>query len=285
VHLDATPIDVCDPARPGEARSATLWTYRARSRDPAVDGLVWYDYQPTKSPAAPRAVMQEAKYRGVIQTDGASGLDALGLPDHVTHLGCWAHARRYFVDAVQLGEPHAAGYLAQIDRLFRIDAVAQMAVTHASADQRPAIETRVAMWRARFSVPLIDALFTRAAQQHVALPPKSALAVALRYVLGQRAPLTRCVTTPGAVLDNNGAENAIRPLKLGAKNWLFIGHPDAGPRLAHLFTLVENARQARVDIETYLIDLVSRLPTTSMLRLSDWLPRAWQQARTLGITL
>ena len=127
-------------------------------------------------------------------------------------------------------------------------------------------------------------MFTRAAQQIVTLAPKSALAVALGYALGQRTPLMRCVTTPGAMLDNNGAENAIRPLKLGAKNWLFVGHPQAGPRLAHLFTLVENARQARVDIETYLIDLVSRLPASSIRRLSDWLPRAWQQARALGIT-
>ena len=63
---------------------------------------MWYDYQPTKSPQAPRDVIQQAKYRGIIQTDGASGLDTLGLPDHVTHLGCWAHARRYVVDAVQL---------------------------------------------------------------------------------------------------------------------------------------------------------------------------------------
>ena len=71
MHLDATPVDLCDPARPGAARSATLWAYRARSRDPTVDGLVWFDYQPNKSPARPRAVLAEAQYRGVVQTDGA----------------------------------------------------------------------------------------------------------------------------------------------------------------------------------------------------------------------
>jgi hypothetical protein len=71
VHLDATPVDVCDPARPGEARSATLWAYRARSPDPELEGLVWFDYRDTKSPVHPAAVLKE--YRGVIQTDGASG--------------------------------------------------------------------------------------------------------------------------------------------------------------------------------------------------------------------
>ncbi len=107
------------------------------------------------------------------------------------------------------------------------------------------------------------------------------------YLLAQRAPLTRCVTTPGARLDNNAVEHAIRPLKLGAKNWLFVGHPDAGPRLAHLFTLVENARQTGVDVEAYLTDLLTQLPDHSVRRLGAWLPRAWQQrqaaARAVGL--
>jgi transposase len=284
VHLDATPVDVCDPARPGEARSATLWAYRARSRDPAIEGLVWFDYQATKSPVHPREILQAAQYRGVVQTDGASGLDTLGPPEVVTHLGCWAHARRYVAEAVRLGEPRAAAYLTQVDRLFRLDARARRIVAAQPTDARPAVAARVAPWRERFSVPLARALFARAAHDVLGLPPKSALGVALGYLLGQRAPLTRCVTTPEAYLDNNGAENAIRPLKLGAKNWLFIGHPSAGPRLANLFTLVENARQAGVDIEAYLLALLTRLPNHSVRRLGDWLPQAWQRARADGIT-
>jgi hypothetical protein len=107
----------------------------------------------------------------------------------------------------------------------------------------------VATRRARFSAPLAEALFARASADGLTLPPKSALGRAVGYLLAQRAPITRCLTTPGARLDNNAVENATRPLKLGARIWLFVGHPDAGPRLANLFTLVENTRQAGVDIE------------------------------------
>ena len=270
---------MCDPARPGRVREATLWAYRARSPDPAIEGLVWFDHQPTKSPTHPRAVLQD--YRGRLQTDGAAGLDALdalGAPDRVIHLGCWAHARRRFVQALRLGESRAGPYLAQLDRLFAIDARARRVLsTH------PARATRVAPWRARFSGPLAEALFARAVADGLVLPPKSALGAALGYLLAQRGPLTRCVTTPDARLDNNAVENAIRPLKVGAKNWLFLGHPDAGPRLANLFTLVENARQAGIDIEAYLTDLLTRLPAHSVRRLGDWLPRSWQQARRLGL--
>jgi transposase len=186
--------------------------------------------------------------------------------------------------SVESGDSRAASYLALIDRLFRLDARARRVLAIPRPREAQAIvAARVAPWRERFSVPLAQTVLTRAAQEMVRLPPKSALAVAFGYLLGQRASLTRCVTTPGAYLDNNGAENAIRPLKLGAKNWLFIGHPDAGPRLANLFTLVENCRLAGVDPEAYLIDLLTRLPAHSMQRLSDWLPRTWQRARRDGI--
>lgn len=282
VHLDATPIDVCDPARPGEARCATLWAYRARSRDPAIEGLVWFDYQPTKTPARPSAVLRAADFRGVVQTDGAAGLDTLGPPERITHCGCFAHARRYVLEAVQAGDPRASPYLVAIDRLFRLDARARhRRAVWAADDPRHA---RVARWRERFSGPIVRDLFARAIRDGLSLPPKSALGVAIGYLLGQRASLERCVTTPGAYLDNNGAENAIRPLKLGARNWLFIGHPSAGPRLANLFTLVENCRQAGLDAEGYLMDLLTRFPDHSIQRLNEWLPRAWKRSRDDGVT-
>jgi transposase len=285
VHLDATPIDVCDPARPGAARSATVWAYRARSPDPARDGLVWFDYRATKSPVEPGAVLREARYRGVIQTDGAAGLDALAPPEHITHLGCWAHARRYVTAALEAQDARAAPYLTAIDRLFRIDARARTIQRTLTADdpRRADLSTRFATWRERFSLPVMQGLFVRAATELVALPPKTPLAVALGYLLGQRAPLTRCVITPGSSLDNNPVENAIRPLKLGMRNWLFIGHPDAGPRLANLFTLLENCRQASVEPEAYLIALVTALGRGARPALDDWLPRAWQRRRADGL--
>ncbi len=196
------------------------------------------------------------------------------------------HARRRFIQALRLGESRAGPYVAQLDRLFRLDARARR-VTAAQPDHA----ARVATWRTCFSVPLADALVAWAAADGLRLPPKSALGQAVGYLLAQRAPLLRCVTTPGARLDHNAVENAIRPVKLGAKNWLFVGHPDAGPRLANLFTLVENARQIGIDVEAYLTALLTHLPDHSVRRLGAWLPRAWQQrererqqAGALGLT-
>jgi hypothetical protein len=123
------------------------------------------------------------------------------------------------VDAVEGGDAQATPYLGAIDRLFRIDAPARAvrrtkALTASDSGFQPLL-TRLATWRAQFSIPIIHALFTRAAMELVTLPPKTPLATALGYLLGQRAALTRCVTTPHSSLDNNPVENAIRPLKAG----------------------------------------------------------------------
>jgi transposase len=264
VHLDATPIDLLDPGRPGGAREAVLWAYRAH------DGPVWFEYRKTKTPDGPASRL--ADFRGYLQTDGATGLADIGKADQrIVHLSCWAHARRYFVKAVDAGELGAADFLRDIDKLFRLER------------ELPEGADRQAM-RERDSLPLADALFTRARNDQGGLAPKTRMGQAVNYLLGQYPDLRRCLSEPAAGLDNNPVERAIRALKIGAKNWLFIGHPDAAPRLACLFTLVENCRLVGVDPETYLVDLIARLPDHPNRHIDQLLPANWRAARG-GTTL
>jgi hypothetical protein len=281
VQLDATPVALLDRARPGRARESTLWSYRSVPTGPPAGRsppLVWFTYSHSKSPDHPRQVLTAAGYTGVLQTDGAPGLDetlhpTLAIPTAITHVGCWAHARRYFVDAYRVGDARARLYLTAISRLFQIDARAlRFGLTVAQHQHL----------RTRYSVPLLDALWARAAHDLPALPPKSDLAKALHYLLAHRAPRARCITTPGARLDNNLVENSIRPIKLGERNWLFIGAPTAGPQLAHLYTLVENCRLAGVDPETYLIDILTRLLDTKANRVHELFPHAWKAAQAMS---
>jgi transposase len=264
IHLDATPIDLADPARPGAVRESTLWAYRA------TDGPVWFDFQLHKSPSSPAKVLE--KYQGRLQTDGASGLADIGQADgRVIHLGCFSHARRYLVKAVDAGELAARPYLRAIDQLFRIERLARrFGLTLAN----------VIELRRRRSLPLAETLFADGLAALPAAEPKTRLWQALHYLENQKASLLRCLTEPGARIDNNPAENCVRPLKLGAKNWLAIGHPNAGPRLANLFALVENCRLEGIDPEAYLIDIIARLPDHPMKRIAELLPRAWKAARS-----
>jgi hypothetical protein len=264
IHLDATPIDLCDPGRPGAARESTLWAYRA------TDGPVWFDFQLNKSPKRPAQLLEN--YRGLLQTDGASALDAIGQADHrVTHLGCWSHARRYFVKAVDAGEREAEPYLRAINRIFRLERLARR------FNLTPENRARL---RQDASQPTADRLFADALAAAPLAPPKTRLGQALGYLLGQKPSLLRCLSEPRARIENNLVEQAIRPLKIGAKNWQQIGHPKAGPRLANLFTVVENCRLVGVDPEAYLIDIIARLPDHPMKRIAELLPHAWKTART-----
>ena len=260
IHLDATPIDQLDPDRPGGACEATLWAYRAH------DGPVWFEYAKTKTPSGPTARL--AGFRGHLQTDGATGLADIGQADkRIVHLGCWAHARRYFVKGVDAGELGTADSLRDIDQLFR------------NERELPEGVDRQSM-RAQDSLPLADALFVKAQATQGGLPPKTRLGQAVKYLLGQQAHLRRCLSEARARLDNNPVERAIRPLKIGAKNWLFIGPPDVvGPRLANLFTLIENCPLVGADPETYLIDLIARLPDHPNKRIDELLPANWRAAR------
>lgn len=256
VHVDATPVDVCDPERPGKVREATLWAYRSKS------AAVWFEYQTSKSPVHPDATLKAVQFRGFCQTDGAKGLGSIGPPGQVTSLGCHAHSRRYFFEAHKAGDPRAQWYLERFAKLFRIEQLAQR-------------HGRKAALRRRFSAPIFQAMLRQAEAQAQVAPAKTALGDAVRYLLDQQKRLARCLAELDAELSNNAVERAIRPLKLGARNWLFVGDPKAGPRLANLFTLVENCRQLEIDPERYLIDLLGRLPEHPAAKIAELLPHHW----------
>lgn len=254
VHVDATPVDVCDPERPGRVREATLWAYCGKS------GAVWFEYQASKSPTHPDATLKAMKFAGYCQTDGARGLGSIGPPDQVISLGCHAHARRYFHDADQAGDPRAKWYLERFQQLFRVEQLAQR-------------RGRKEVLRRRISVPLFGAMLAEAEKHAQVAPAKTPLGDAVRYLLDQQERLHRCLRQLDAEISNNAVERAIRPLKIGARNWLFVGEPKSGPRLANLFTLVENCRRLDLDPERYLIDLIGRLPDHPASKIRELLPQ------------
>jgi transposase len=267
IHLDPTPVPLCDPARPGRTVESAVWAYQ-------VDGepICWYqfEYQRGKSPAHPDRELKAAGFTGLLQVDGASGLSEIGLKDRVIALGCHSHGRRYAHKAVADGDHNAGPYLAGFNRLFRLDRLAKY--FKLSAENKNTL-------RLNYSLPLFELMVAMAEADRPAVPPKTPFGECLTYLLEQQEYLQRCITTPGAELTNNAAERALRPLKTGVRNWLFVGHPKAGPRLANLFTLIENCRQAGADVAAYLTDLITRLPNHPAKKIAELLPAAWQRAR------
>ena len=267
LHLDATPLPLCDPARPGGTVEATIWGYRANDAP-----LVWYqfEYERGKSPAHPDRELKAANFQGLVQVDGAAGLSDLGVKGQVIALGCMSHSRRYAFRAVEGGDLDAQVYLDGYNKIFKIDRIAKRFKFDAD---------KLHAWRLRYSLPIFDLLVAMAASEIDDVAPGTLLWDNLHYLIEQQEYLRRAIVTPGAALTNNAAERCLRPLKTGARNWLKIGHPKAGPRLANLFTLAENCRQLGVNVEAYITDLVARLPGHPAKKIAELLPAAWKRAK------
>ena len=210
------------------------------------------------------------KYQGLLQSDGYEAYPAYtrAHPD-VEWLGCWAHARRRFFEAAAERPRTAVWVLRLIGQLYTLER---------HWDEAQVGAQRAALRQEHFARPLARLRRLVTVLQARVLP-KSGLGQASAYLLGHWTPLTAHLRHSHTRLDTNAVENAIRPSKLGAKNWLFIGHPDAGDRPAVIYSLIVSAQRRRLDPHAYLKDVLTRLPAlTSKDDLTPLLPAHWKPA-------
>jgi len=213
---DETPIRVLDPARPGAAREAWLWTFLAPQAK-----VVVFDFELTRSHEPALAFLRQ--FAGVFQSDGYGGyLKALRLLPadrraQIVHANCMAHCRRGLVEALDAGDERAAPFLAYLGALYRIEAELREATPEARAEARG---TRSTAWL----VPMHQALMKAAVDP--AILPHSALAKAVHYAVERWPELTRFADAGCGHLhiDSNAVENAIRVCAVG-KNYLLSAIP------------------------------------------------------------
>lgn len=265
VQGDETPIRVLDPARPGAAREAWLWTFLA----PAARVVV-FDFQLRRSHEPALAFLRQ--FSGVFQTDGyaAYGKALRLLPAasrvRIVHVQCMAHCRRPFVEALESGDDRAAPFLAYLGALYRIEAGLRELTPDARAQARG---TQATAWL----VPM-EAALKRAASDPSILP-QSALSKAVHYALERWPELTR-YAQPGyghVNIDSNPVENCIRPSAVGKKNFLFVGHPDAGWRSAVLYSILGTCKLHRVNEWDYLTWALPLLAAATNRTAAEFTPQ------------
>ena len=262
LQIDETPIRYLDPEVKGRSRNGYLWVYGQPQGD------ICFEWTPTRRKAAAETIVRD--FTGVLQSDGYAVYDRVCKSKKITQLGCWAHARRKFYEAYQHGENGAMHYLVLIRELYAVES---------SMAQDFTAEQVVAERRQR-SGPVLEQIqksLVVDAPDHL---PKSAMAAAIGYAKNQWSKLIAYVDYGDARIDNNLSEQAIRPTKLGVKNWLFIGHPDAGPRTAMIYTILECCRRHKVEPLAYLNDVLRRLPgmTNHEVAAANLSPRDWKPA-------
>jgi len=259
IQADETPVDVQMHDRRGKNHQAYLWQY-SRPGGSAV-----FDFRLGRGRAGPREFL--GRFEGIFQTDGYIAYDQVGGPKMV-HVCCWAHARRKFHEAVKLSpqDKVAIGLVAQIDELFAIDARARAenfdhAARHALRQQQ--------------ARPLLELLKPRIEAVGAQVPPSSALGKAVTYTLALWPKLTRFLKHPEVELSNNLAENSMRPVALGRKNWIHVGSPQAGPKVAAILSIVESCRRLKIPLRDYLGAVLPGLADISIQRLAELTPAAW----------
>lgn len=220
-----------------------------------------YDATEDRSRDGPRAFLQG--YQGFLQCDAYAGYDELFRRSQGTiiEVGCWAHARRKFVDAEKTSPREAHEAVARIKQLYALE--------HEAKELDAA--ARFAL-RQEKSIPLLAALKVWLDQLALAALPKSPLGEAVTYARNQWAALNVYITDGQLAIDNNAAERAVKPFAIGRKNWLFFGNDHSGRRLATLSSFTATCQQSGVNPWTWFKDTLTRLPTTPADQLTTLLP-------------
>jgi len=259
IQADETPVDVQMHDRRGHNHQAYLWQY-SRPGGSAV-----FDFRLGRGRDGPKEFL--GQFEGILQTDGYIAYERAGRPK-MAHAAGWAHARRKFHEAVKLSpaDQVAIGLVAEIDELFAIDARARTENLHHAARQA----LRQAQAR-----PRLDGLKQKIEAAGAAALPASALGKAVQYTLALWPRLTRFLDYPELELSNNLAENSMRPVALGRKNWIHLGSPQAGPKVAAVLSIVESCRRLKIPVRAYLGAVLPGLANTSIQRLAELTPAAW----------
>lgn len=265
VQIDETPVEYLSPGN-GETKQGYLW---ACKRPGADVSLTWA----TSRAARCLDRIIPADFTGTVQCDGYIAYPSFAnrSEGRITLAACWAHARRKFHEATESTPQQAGWMLLQIQHLHRIEK--QLRQTKAGAQQRQAVRAS----QSRMIVERIHRALSRIKLKGRQLP-QSALGRAIDYTLTMWPMLLVYIEDGRVEIDNNPVENAIRPTAIGKKNWLFIGEAEAGQRSAILFTIIEACRSRGIDPQTYLREVLTRLPTLTNRQIKDVTPEAWAKA-------
>jgi transposase len=248
VQIDETILQVMqEPGRANTSQSY-MWVYRGgQPEHPVVD----YQYHPSRSGEVPLKVLQG--YRGFVQTDGYEGYEELGRQPGITHVGCWAHARRKFFEAKVISKQSGSAEeaLAPIDKLFALERELR------AEDFAPQEFLR----RRREQVePVFQWLRSWLENRQPQVPPSTLLGKAIGYALAQWPKLVRYLDSPWLKPDNNACEQAIRPFVIGRNNWVISASPAGATASAAWYSLIETSKINGVEPYLYLRCILSRLP-------------------------
>jgi transposase len=226
--------------------------------DPQRPSVV-FQYDPSRSKDVP-ARLVGSDYRGYIQTDGYAGYDSLGTREGIEHLGCLVHARRKFFDVIKPLKKRKGAKIKGSTAQTVLNRIRDLYKLEKLAKEQEMSPEQIRDLRQEKAIPILDEIKILLDERISTTPPKSLLHTAISYALGQWDRLTRYTEDGILHPDNNLAENAIRPLAVGRKNWLFAGSPKGARASAIYFSLIETAKANGLEPHAYIRHLFEMIP-------------------------
>lgn len=262
IQIDESVLPVIDSEK-HKARKGYEWCVRD-----AIRGAVMFYYdRGSRGGKVAREIL--GAYKGAVQCDGYDAYDQFEKNDNITVYGCWAHARRKFVDALNENNRLATEALCFIRKIYKVESDANKAGLN--ADERK--EQRL-----KISYPTIRLFETWMKETYLKVLPNSKMGDAIEYTYSLLPRLSRYVNDGRINIDNNLIENAIRPLALGRKNYLFCGNDASAYRAAIVYSLISTCKAVDVDPRTWMEDVLRKIPyyQRDQRDLAELLPFNWK---------
>ena len=260
-HVIATDDTILPMQSPGKAAPARIWIYRGDDAHP----YNVFDFTLSRSRDGPAQFL--AGYQQVLLADAYGGYEGICLEEGMTQAGCWAHGRRKIVNSRELLPTIGDAALELIGRLFAVER---------QADQQGLSPEDRLVLRQEHSVPVVEQLRENLAGWKNQLLPKHPLAQALGYIQNQWGPLTVFTRDGSIPIHNNLAEQQMKRVALGRKNFLMVGNERGGQTAAILSSLTSTCQRHQINPELYLTQLLVNLPDTPITQLDPWLPDRWK---------
>ena len=255
--IDESPIKVQDKDKPGACHQGYMWVRYAPLSKSAL--FEYYKSRSTKGP-----IDDLSAFNGYIQTDGYSGYTYLASLQGITHLSCWAHARRYFDKALQNDSQRASHVMELIQLLYAIESLARE--SKISHQERHAL-------RLEKSLPIINEIGQYIQQERNKVTPQSPIGKAFEYCANRWISLQNYLTNGLLEIDSNLVENSIRPLALGRKNYLFAGSHDAAKDIAMFYSFFATCAKNNIDPQKWLTYVIKNINDTKSSQLKELLPQ------------
>lgn len=264
LHADETTLKVLDRVKKGTTHVGYYWVYQSHEQR-----LVLFDYQTGRGREGPQSILKD--YQGYLQTDGYAVYEYFGDQPGIILVGCLAHGRRKFMDAISNNKDIATHVLTEMQKLYAIE-------RHLS--DNGIVGHEKLLYRKENAIPLLKELGLWMQQAYTKVLPQSAIGKALFYCLNRWEKLSLYATTSILNIDNNSVENSLRGVAIGRKNYMFAGSHAAAQRAAMFYSLLSTCKNYGINPYAWLHDVLKRIATHPINRINELLPQNWKPDTT-----